>query len=77
MRKLGIAALAATAILVPTSAQAGDDGDHYTACVNEDGPGPCVWDARHTGNGVGHSFFLKKNGHIVYLPHRLAHDLLD
>lgn len=28
------------------------------ACENEDGPGPCVWDAGTEGNGVGSSFYI-------------------
>jgi len=27
-------------------------------CLNEDGPGPCRWDAKVSGNGVGHSFWI-------------------
>lgn len=42
-------------------------------CAYEDGPGPCVWDAKHRGNGLGHSFILRRDGRIHYINHRRAH----
>lgn len=29
-----------------------------TPCENEDGPGPCFWDATTAGNGIGTSFWI-------------------
>lgn len=34
---------------------------------------PCFWDARHQGNGEGHSFRRSMNGTIVRVSHRRAH----
>lgn len=44
-----------------------------TPCAAEDGPGPCVWDAKHMGNGEGKSYRLRANGDTKYLPHKVAH----
>lgn len=30
-------------------------------CANEDGPGPCYWDAGSAGNGVGSSFWIAED----------------
>jgi hypothetical protein len=47
-------------------------------CRQEDGPGPCAWDARHMGNGRGDSFIIRtRNGPIRYVSHRLAHVLIQ
>lgn len=35
-------------------------------CENEDGPGPCVWDAREMGNGRGLSFWITCDQVIHY-----------
>jgi hypothetical protein len=35
-------------------------------CANEDGPGPCFWDAGTMGNGHGDSFTIDANGVIHY-----------
>lgn len=45
------------------------------ACQYEDSPGPCVWDARHMGNGSGKSFIRKASGRVEYVGHRRAHRL--
>jgi hypothetical protein len=37
-------------------------------CVNEDGPGPCYWDAKEFGNHVGDSYILLADGTQVMLP---------
>lgn len=49
----------------------------YPSCGDESGPefGRCVWDARHEGNGVGHSYVNSKSGHVTYVPHWVAHSL--
>jgi hypothetical protein len=48
-------------------------------CAQEDSTGPCVWDARHRGNGRGHSFVaypVPGAGRTVsYVSHRAAHDI--
>lgn len=31
---------------------------NFPPCANEDGPGPCFWDAGAAGNGVGNSFWV-------------------
>lgn len=36
----------------------------------------CVWDARHMGNGIGHSFWTGKHGKVHYISHRRAHHLI-
>jgi hypothetical protein len=35
-------------------------------CMEEDGPGPCYWDAQNVGNGVGTSYFIDSNGEFYY-----------
>lgn len=37
-------------------------------CPEEDSPGPCFWDARTRGNGLGYSFAIEADGNIVYIP---------
>lgn len=39
-----------------------------TACVHEDAPGPCVWDATTSGNGHGTSFWVDPAQHVHSLP---------
>lgn len=48
----------------------------WQPCANEDGPGPCVWDSRHMGNGQGHSVKIKASGAQVRITHRRAHRML-
>lgn len=54
----------------------------YMPCSNADeagdeqGPRNCVHDARHSGNGMGNSFFVGNGGRIWPLPHHIAHYLL-
>ena len=36
------------------------------ACVGEDTPGPCFWDATHRGNGLGRSFVRDAEGNVSY-----------
>lgn len=33
-------------------------------CANEDGPGPCYWDAQTRGNGKGQSFWIDSQGQV-------------
>lgn len=35
-------------------------------CEDEDGPGPCRWDAAARGNGVGRSYTIDPNGTVWY-----------
>lgn len=63
------AALPAT-LLAPAPAQAART---LEPCAYEDGPGPCVWDAQHRGNGIGRSFIMRRDGRVVYVTHRRAH----
>ncbi|WP_182524875.1 hypothetical protein [Nocardioides dongkuii] len=36
----------------------------------------CVWDARHRGNGRGHSFAADRRGRVHPISHRTAHRAL-
>lgn len=76
IRTIIATAMLTTALTATTATATQGDGDNYRPCRTEDSTG-CVWDARHMGNGEGRSFFTNRNGRITYLPHRLAHDLLD
>jgi hypothetical protein len=38
------------------------------ACVSEDSPGPCYWDADTRGNGRGTSFVVTEDDTVIYLP---------
>lgn len=51
--------------------------DRTPPCQYEDGPGRCVWDARHMGNGEGDSFVMHKDGSVNYVTHRRAHRLMN
>lgn len=51
-------------------------GDHTPPCQNEDGPGRCVWDGRHMGNGTGSSYVVHRDETINYITHRRAHRLM-
>lgn len=72
----------------PGRAYAGPDTTTVAAvkvwkpCKYEDGSGQrrCVWDARHMGNGEGHSLIIRKGGtdavKYVRITHRKAHRLI-
>ena len=47
----------------------------WKPCSFEDGRN-CVWDARHSGNGEGQSFFFSRRGRVWPLPHHIAHTLI-
>ena len=36
-------------------------------CQYEDGPGPCIWNAKTRGNGKGQSFIIHADGTITYI----------
>lgn len=48
----------------------------WDACPTIDGfttEPPCVWDARHRGDGTGPSFVVRMDGSIHEIRHALAH----
>jgi hypothetical protein len=47
----------------------------HRACPQEDSIN-CVWDAKHEGNGKGHSFWVGKGGKVHYISHLRAHTLI-
>jgi len=47
----------------------------HHACQSEDSAW-CVWDARHTGNGLGRSFWTDHAGNVHYVSHARAHRML-
>lgn len=51
-------------------------GKVWQPCPNDSDSVNCVWDARHMGNGTGHSYLATRKGRIVYISHRRAHHLL-
>lgn len=57
-----------------------DDGGVAPGQVNERGGWACAWDAKHQGNGRGHSFIaISKRGadpRVEWISHRTAHMLL-
>ena len=67
-----LALLAATAVTAPLVAAPAEAARSFKPCAREDGPGPCVWDAKHRGNGIGHSFILRRDGRVVYISHGRA-----
>lgn len=49
----------------------------WTPCANDEvQPTRCVWDARHNGNGSGHSYIQTRRGVIIFVKHAHAHRLL-
>ncbi len=70
-------------ILMLASSAAAEPHPGARPCNHEDGSGdplPCVWDARHMGNGAGRSYVLYRNEpgdvRINYVTHRWAHRLV-
>lgn len=39
------------------------------ACLEEDSPGPCFWDAQSRGNHRGRSFYVGADGSVTYVVH--------
>ena len=39
----------------------------YTACISEDSPGPCYWNAAQRGNGTGTSFIVNADQSVTYV----------
>lgn len=49
----------------------------WEPCANDEAAGgPCVWDARHMGNGQGRSFKVTARDRVRYVSHATAHALL-
>lgn len=46
---------------------------HADEAGDPDGPRHCIHDARHSGNGLGNSFYVNRRGGVWLLPHRIAH----
>lgn len=52
------------------------DVSETPACGSEDQEyGPCLWDARSGGNGVGESFIVEEDGSVSYLRWRDAREV--
>lgn len=65
-----LAALSAAAFWTASDILAERDanpGFTFPACVTEDDPGPCYWDAEHRGNGQGRSFIVVDDV-VTYVP---------
>jgi hypothetical protein len=82
MRKTVTTALAVAAFAVtPVAPAHADPAGSARPCVTDEaGEGqpvvPCVWDARHRGNGKGRSFKVRADRTLVYVTHYRAHRLL-
>lgn len=49
----------------------------WKPCLNDEPqPTRCVWDAKHNGNGSGHSYLQTKRGVVIFMRHHDAHLLL-
>jgi hypothetical protein len=72
-RRAAVVAALAAVLVAPAPA---DAARTFEPCRFEDGPGPCVWDAKHRGNGRGDSFIVRRDGRIVYISHRRAHRIV-
>lgn len=71
--------LLASAISLEPAQAADRDGRDWRACRFEDGSGQrgaCVWDGRHMGNGAGRSYIVRRGGHVDYIRHARAHDMI-
>lgn len=74
-----IIATAMTAATLTTPIAAHASHDRTPPCKYEDGSGQarCVWDARHMGNGQGHSLLMTRHGDKVkVITHKRAHRLM-
>ena len=76
-------AIATLALLTLAPATADASVDRTPPCKYEDGSGQggrCVWDARHMGNGSGHSLLIINGGdddaRYIRITHRRAHRLM-
>lgn len=53
---------------------------HFSRCITDEWEVneirdnlPCVWDARHQGNGLGKSLIFRRSGAVDFYPHRVIH----
>ena len=80
LRSIAASLALGAVVAIPLSAtptQAAVDPAEFPSCGDEAGPEffPCVWDAKHEGDGDGPSYILKRNGDAIFVPHRYAHGL--
>lgn len=78
MIRLAVAAVMAAGLAVAAPAVAAPDAPgtgRLQACKVE-GDNGCVWDARHAGNGIGRSYIATPDGHVIPVPHYVAHALV-
>ena len=76
---MGVIALGALMIAATEKAEAAPAPRvEFMPCPNDEGDGNsnCVWDAKHLGNGEGHSFFVNRQGVTTRIPHHIAHYLI-
>lgn len=74
--KIAIASIVALAGIIIAAPDADAGRDRTPPCKFEDGPGRCVWDARHMGNGEGRSLVWREDGTKRFITHRRAHRLM-
>jgi hypothetical protein len=76
MRAIATAAIVAALTLSAAPASADLASSGLAPCVVEDQSTPCVWDARHRGNGHGRSFRVNRQGEVKFISHAQAHELM-
>jgi hypothetical protein len=76
MRAIATAASVAALTLSAAPASADLASSGLAPCVVEDQSTPCVWDARHRGNGHGRSFRVNRQGEVKFISHAQAHELM-
>lgn len=62
-----VAGIVGALLGLPVACAATPDEQAIPACVAEDGPAPCYWDADMRGNHEGRSFTLDRNNFIHYV----------
>jgi hypothetical protein len=72
---LASTALSAISLDLPAANANAAPRTEYMPCGAED-DNNCIWDAKHMGNGEGHSYFARPDGTVLYLDHHIAHALL-
>jgi hypothetical protein len=78
IRTLVVATIAAAALTTgPAIAAPDQPGTGRLAPCQSEGDNGCVWDARHMGNGIGHSYIATPDGHVIRVPHYVAHALIN
>lgn len=77
------APLAAVGEYLTPAAHASSTLTAAPACEYEDGSSQrvCVWDAAHSGNGIGRSVVIRHGGTdrgtVTFVSHRRAHSLIE